>query len=164
MSHLGDRISALVDGELDHDARDRALAHIASCPRCRAAVDEERWLKSRLHRLPATEPSATLLSALFAAPRVPAQRQLEPVRDAERGPRVTLVLAGAGSVSAAMLTLAYLLGGSDAPTPVAPPVSPPVGQFSAEFAGTTEGLPFSDPAVGVYPVAVQSTGPSAGPR
>ena len=165
MSHLGERISALVDGELDHDARDRALAHVASCARCRAAVEEERWLKARLHRLPATEPSADLLSALFAAPRLPSQRPI-PVGDGgdARGSRAGLAVAGAGSVSVAMFAVAYLLGGADAPAPAAPTVSPPVGQFSAEFAGTTEGLPFSDPAVGVYPAAVQRTGPWAGPR
>ena len=128
-------------------------------------MDEERWLKSRLHRLPATEPSANLLSALFAAPRVPVQRPslVYPPGD-QRGSRVGQVLAGAGSVSVAMFAVAYLLGGADAPAPVAPTVSPPVGQFSAEFAGTTESLPFSDPGVGVYPAAVQRTGPWVGPR
>ena len=31
VTHLGPRISALVDGELGHEARDRALAHVAHC-------------------------------------------------------------------------------------------------------------------------------------
>ena len=161
MSHLGDRVSALVDGELDHDARDRALAHLASCARCRAAVEEERWLKSRLRRLPASEPSANLLSALFAAPQAKAvsvgAEVLQPATGAG-GLRAGVLLTGAGAVSAAMFGVAYLLGGSGGSLPPAPAVSPPVGQFSAEFAGTTGGLPFSDPAVGVYPVAVQSAG------
>ncbi|MET7613373.1 zf-HC2 domain-containing protein, partial [Streptomyces seoulensis] len=34
--HLGDRLSALVDGELGHESRDRVLAHLATCCRCRA--------------------------------------------------------------------------------------------------------------------------------
>ena len=160
MRHLGDRISALVDGELDHDARDRALAHLATCTRCREAAAEERWLKSRLHRLPASEPSADLLATLFAGPQAATRRTgaagvLEP---AAFGLPARLLLAGAGAVSVMVLGVAYLLGGSGNPLPPAPAVSPPVGQFSAEFAGTTGGLPFSDPAVGVYPVAVQSAG------
>ncbi|MGE7383347.1 zf-HC2 domain-containing protein, partial [Serratia bockelmannii] len=31
--HLGDRLAALVDGELKHDARERVLAHLATCSR-----------------------------------------------------------------------------------------------------------------------------------
>ena len=38
MTHLGDRIAALVDGELGHQDRDRALAHVAHCARCRAGA------------------------------------------------------------------------------------------------------------------------------
>lgn len=34
MTHLGSRISALADGRLDADARERALAHVAACPAC----------------------------------------------------------------------------------------------------------------------------------
>ena len=47
-AHLGPRISALVDGELGHQERDRALAHVANCPSCRAALEEERRVKDRL--------------------------------------------------------------------------------------------------------------------
>ncbi len=36
MSHLGDRLSALVDGELDGAELDRAYAHLAGCTRCRS--------------------------------------------------------------------------------------------------------------------------------
>jgi len=46
--HLGERISALVDGELGHQARDRALAHVAHCASCRAALDAERRIKDAL--------------------------------------------------------------------------------------------------------------------
>ncbi|MGH8894941.1 MAG: zf-HC2 domain-containing protein, partial [Actinomycetes bacterium] len=48
MTHLGDRIAALVDGELDHRARDRALAHVAHCADCRAALDDQRTVKDLL--------------------------------------------------------------------------------------------------------------------
>lgn len=45
MSHLGERLTALVDGELGHDERDRALAHLAACDLCRAEADALRALK-----------------------------------------------------------------------------------------------------------------------
>src|SRR6266576_773112 len=51
MTHLGEQVSALVDGELDHDARDRALAHLTGCAECRAEVDAERRAKARLGQL-----------------------------------------------------------------------------------------------------------------
>ncbi|MFJ6655404.1 zf-HC2 domain-containing protein [Streptomyces sp. NPDC091377] len=44
--HLGDRLAALVDGELGHDARERVLAHVATCARCKAEVDAQRRLKN----------------------------------------------------------------------------------------------------------------------
>ncbi|MFS0705380.1 zf-HC2 domain-containing protein, partial [Cellulomonas sp. 179-A 9B4 NHS] len=34
MTHLGSWISALVDGQLDAAATERALAHVAGCRRC----------------------------------------------------------------------------------------------------------------------------------
>ena len=48
MTHLGPRISALVDGELGHEARDRALAHVAHCPTCRESLESERAVKDLL--------------------------------------------------------------------------------------------------------------------
>ena len=65
MTCLGERITTLTDGELGHNARDRALAHIASCPTCRAAVDSERALKARLSHAAAPVPSAALTSRLL---------------------------------------------------------------------------------------------------
>ena len=48
MSHLGDRLSALVDGELDGAERDRAYAHLAGCEQCRNEAAELRALKRKL--------------------------------------------------------------------------------------------------------------------
>jgi len=36
MSHLGQRLSALIDGELGHVERDRVLVHLVRCEPCRA--------------------------------------------------------------------------------------------------------------------------------
>ena len=48
MTCLGDVVAALVDGELEHAARERAQRHLAHCATCRVEVDAHRQLKSRL--------------------------------------------------------------------------------------------------------------------
>lgn len=74
--HLGARLGALVDGELAHDDRDRALAHLAGCAQCRTLVEAERALKSQLEAMPMPEPSARLMAALFQIPQT--ERPPEP--------------------------------------------------------------------------------------
>lgn len=66
--HLGDRLSAFVDGELTDDSRDRVLAHLATCPQCKTAADEQRRLKSVVaaSELPAI--SAGLMARLQGLP------------------------------------------------------------------------------------------------
>jgi anti-sigma factor RsiW len=64
--HLGLRVSALVDDQLSHDERDRALAHVAHCEQCRVEVEQERGTKAALRQLPADEPPAELVRALLA--------------------------------------------------------------------------------------------------
>jgi anti-sigma factor RsiW len=46
--HLGDRMTAFIDGELDHGTRDRILGHLAQCSDCRTDADAERQVKARL--------------------------------------------------------------------------------------------------------------------
>ncbi|MFC4058291.1 anti-sigma factor family protein [Planomonospora corallina] len=65
MSHLGERVSALVDGELNHHERDRALAHLTFCADCRAEVDAVRALKSRLRSLDGPSMPADLTVSLL---------------------------------------------------------------------------------------------------
>jgi anti-sigma factor RsiW len=65
VSHLGERLSALVDGELDHDERDRVLAHLAGCDECRAEAEAQRRLKQRLRSLGDAAPSPDLLTRLY---------------------------------------------------------------------------------------------------
>ena len=49
-------LAALVDGELDHAARERAQRHLAHCAACRAEVDDQRRLKARLRGVGAAGP------------------------------------------------------------------------------------------------------------
>jgi len=51
MSHLGEQISALVDGELTGAERDRANAHLAACAQCRDEAAAVRQLKRALRAL-----------------------------------------------------------------------------------------------------------------
>jgi anti-sigma factor RsiW len=154
--HLGAQVAAFVDGQLDYPRREKALEHLSWCAGCRAAVEQERWVKARVQTLPGAEPSADLLSSLS---RVQVESPL-PVQPTEppgywhlpltRARRNGLMLAGAGTVAAGFLGLAYTVGG----TTVADhdPVSPPVDRFSTKFAGTESSTPFSDPAVDVFSV------------
>ena len=73
--HLGPRLASLVDGELSHDDRDRALAHIAGCAQCRSLVESERTLKGQLDAMAMPEPSARLMAALFQIPQTHGTRR-----------------------------------------------------------------------------------------
>ncbi len=144
MSHLHHKVSALIDGELQGAARRRALAHASSCEDCQRELEQTYALKQRLLGLAAAEPPADLFAALGSvrsAPRTTARSTGSRVAVATRR-----VLVGAGSMSLAVVTLAYIVGGSEQATAT---VEPPVGEFSAEFADSTGLAAFSDPAVEV---------------
>ncbi|CAL9550720.1 anti-sigma factor family protein [Streptomyces sp. enrichment culture] len=66
--HLGDRLAALVDGELGHDTRERVLAHVATCPKCKAEVDAQRRLKNVFAEAAPPPPSESLLARLQGLP------------------------------------------------------------------------------------------------
>ncbi|MGC0375044.1 anti-sigma factor family protein [Streptomyces sp. SAI-229] len=66
--HLGDRLSALVDGELGHDARERVLAHVATCAKCKAEVDAQRRLKNVFAQAAPPPPSESFLARLQGLP------------------------------------------------------------------------------------------------
>ncbi|WP_406497174.1 zf-HC2 domain-containing protein [Streptomyces sp. NBC_00846] len=69
--HLGDRLAALVDGELKHDARERVLAHLATCAKCKAEAAAQRRLKSVLGVSAPPSPSEGFLARLQGLPGGP---------------------------------------------------------------------------------------------
>ncbi|WP_411073152.1 anti-sigma factor family protein [Streptomyces sp. cmx-4-25] len=71
--HLGDRLAALVDGELGHDARERVLAHLATCARCKAEADAQRSLKSVFASSAPPPPSEGFLARLQGLPGGPGE-------------------------------------------------------------------------------------------
>jgi anti-sigma factor RsiW len=153
--HLEELAAALADGELDHDARDRALCHIAACAPCRAAVDEQRRLKALIANQPDPEVSPELAARLTALARNAAGhtrpdvvRNAVPSPSRPRGsrPRTHSMRRRAATVSAIGVALvagvAAAGGGSDAPR-----VRPAVATFVDEHNATTDRLgPLSDSA------------------
>lgn len=66
--HLGDRLAALVDGELGHDARERVLSHLATCRSCKAEADAQRRLKNVFADTAPPPPSDGLMARLQGLP------------------------------------------------------------------------------------------------
>ncbi|SEC56454.1 anti-sigma factor [Streptomyces sp. TLI_105] len=108
--HLGDRLAALVDGELGHDARERVLAHLATCARCKAEADAQRTLKSVFASAAPPPPSEGFLARLQGLPGGPG----EP--GGPGGPRGPLEeLLGAGGVKSDGFATAVVTPHPDVP-------------------------------------------------
>ena len=58
--HLGDRVSALLDGELDPAEEEEARSHLGRCPDCSAELDATRRMRALVRALPAVEPPRPL--------------------------------------------------------------------------------------------------------
>jgi anti-sigma factor RsiW len=158
MSHLGDRLSALVDGELDGAERDRAHAHLASCEQCRAEAAELRALKQRLRALMSGAPAEAAMTRRLIAmtgpggPLPPRRRllRLAPAtasRVTRRpGPvRRRYLVLGTVSLVVGLGTAAFTAGGGGEAAP-GPRITPPVEMYSVEHAITTGEVPFTGPS------------------
>ncbi|QZN86408.1 zf-HC2 domain-containing protein [Cellulomonas sp. C5510] len=112
--HLGDRISALVDGQLGPAATERALVHVAGCPRCAADLAAARAARRVLSDADDVRPAGDLTARLLALGGCPG------TGDPRRGPaghaapgRMDPFVppAGAARPSPAATGLVGLLGG-----------------------------------------------------
>jgi anti-sigma factor RsiW len=188
MSHLGERLSALVDGELGGAELDRAHAHLAACEPCRAEAAELRELKRKLRGLITRAPAeAAMTSRLIAMtgpggpvpPRrrllrvVPGRRPASPPGGAAysrpgsgrpwsggfTGRRRRYLVLGTVSLVVGLGTAAFTLGGGGDAAP-GPRITPPVEMYSVEHAITTGEVPYPGP--GARPSA--SAARPAGPR
>jgi anti-sigma factor RsiW len=157
MSHLGDRLSALVDGELDGAERDRAHAHLASCEPCRAEAAELRALKQTLHTLISDAPAEAAMTRRLVALTGPGGPM--PLRHgrlrAVSGRRRTLML-GTVTLVVGLSTVAFTVGGGSDAVP-GPRITPPVEMYSVEHAITTGEVPFAPPAAQPSASAYRST-------
>ncbi|HEX3751366.1 MAG TPA: zf-HC2 domain-containing protein [Streptosporangiaceae bacterium] len=91
MSHLGNRLSALIDGELNAAERERVHAHLAGCAECRAEANALRALKKRMRGLGEVPPGDRLTQRLIGiaepgAP-VPPRRQARRMTGSSSRPR-----------------------------------------------------------------------------
>ncbi|MDH6575517.1 anti-sigma factor [Kitasatospora sp. MAP5-34] len=129
--HLGERLSAFVDGELGHDSRERVQAHLATCPECLAEADDGRAVKHLLTHTGTPGPSATLMSRLLAVAALPDDEQ------GGGGPGATTPgpLGAAGTIGGSRLTGGSFGRGAGA-------------SFGAGALGAQAPLPGVDPRAG----------------
>ena len=149
MSHLGGDLTAFVDGELDHAARDRVLVHLGRCPDCRQEVDLLRGLKSVLRSEPAAPDE--LSARIMAAAARPGQPVLVPRTPPSRGGALSAHMR-ARRTAFGLGALALGVGGALAvagPPPQAPlaPVDPTSAGFLVEHTSTANEVPFAGTAV-----------------
>ena len=125
-SHVGAKVSALVDGQLSEAEAERVWSHVMVCPPCRRLVEQEGWTKSRLRcvglapdaspELPmsllgslyAVEARAELRAEIVAEVRAEFQQELRAeVGRVERAARrrATVAIVGVSSMSAAVVGL-----------------------------------------------------------
>lgn len=124
--HLGNRVSALLDGQLGPDEAERAWQHVHGCHVCRDAVEREGWVKSRLAGLTwgSEAAPAHLKGSLLGATSVGAMAMA--LDDHQR--RLGLVAIGGSAVGAAVLAvLAVGVGPADGPSVDRTPVTNLVG-------------------------------------
>ena len=162
MSHLGQRISALIDGELSDTERDRVLTHIAGCDECRQEAVALRALKHRMHSLGEAMVDAALTGRLMAMAMPPDGRPWtarQPWRPRGTFPAARMLTAGIlASTVAGLGAAAFFVGGE--PQAPGPKVTPAVGTFLVQHAIVTGDLPMT-PASGTAGAAA-SAPPAAG--
>ncbi len=139
----------MIDGELGIDARDRALSHAASCPRCKADLDAERRLKAKLRGTPTPASAESfLLASLLEIPASP--QSLTPGWDDEPHRSTRRIrhpyVVGAGCAASVVLGFAgaAALGANGGSGDQGRLVSPAVSTYTVENAATTGGVPFTD--------------------
>lgn len=164
MNHLGEQVSALVDGELAGADLDRANAHLAACARCRAEAADMRQLKRQLRALFEVDsgdaltrrllamagpggpvPSRRLRRELYRRERSGAARPpgKEPGTKRRRGrymlwSAVSVFVVGIGAV-------AFTMGGTGGTATPEPKITPQLEMFNVEHAMISGDVPFPEP-------------------
>jgi anti-sigma factor RsiW len=164
VNHLGEQISALVDGEMAGADLDRANAHLAACARCRAEAADMRQLKRELRALFEVDSDDALTRRLLAMAGpggpVPSRRLRREQYRRERArstrpPRrerdtrrrrgryalwsaVSVVVVGVGAA-------AFTIGGTGGTATPEPKITPQLEMFNVEHAIISGDVPFPDP-------------------
>jgi hypothetical protein len=141
VSHLGQRLSALIDGELTHQQRERVLAHLAHCQPCRGEAAALRALKQRMHALGAATADTALTDRLMAVAGVagpaPWGRRLSrpsprtgPGAPRRRWPVRSLAVASLALAGLGVPAAAFLAGGGQQDP--GPSVTPAIDVFMVQ--------------------------------
>lgn len=129
IGHLGNRVSALLDGQLSAKETEEAWAHVYSCHACRDLVEREGWVKTRLAASCGGDrqaPSGLKGSLMSLPPGMPPGEALLAGSGTGTPPRRTgAVMIGGGAVGAAILGVVALgfTSGSTPPADRRPPVT-----------------------------------------
>jgi hypothetical protein len=164
VSHLGQRLSALIDGELSHQQRERVLAHLAHCEPCRREAAALRMLKQRMHALGEATADTSLTDRLIAVAGVTgpapwgrrlslAGRRFAPGGHRRRWPVRALAVAGLtlAGIGLGVPAAAFLVGGGQQEP--GPSVTPAIDMFMVQHELSGGDVPAQ--------TAIPSPGPSA---
>ncbi|MDP9023018.1 MAG: zf-HC2 domain-containing protein [Actinomycetota bacterium] len=124
--HEDERLSALLDDELDDDEALAVTRHVARCQRCERELTAIRLARLALRALPAVEPPVELCRALL--------------RPAPRAPRRWRRWAAASVAGGLLVGAAAFLAGHDGGT-----IAPPVHVFVVDHAVRSDGGPVLRP-------------------
>lgn len=170
MTHLGEQLSALVDGELTGAELDRANAHLASCVQCRTEAADLRQLKRELRALFEVDGGDALTRRLLAmagpggpvpSPRTRREeyasgraRDKRPrgrtrARTAARSRGRYVLWSAASLLVVGVGTAAFTMGGAGgAAGSPAPKITPQLEMFSVQHAIISGSVPYQDPTQG----------------
>ncbi|MDQ1396622.1 MAG: hypothetical protein QOG64_1881 [Acidimicrobiaceae bacterium] len=140
--HLGDLISALLDGELDPVEQAAARDHLQGCAACQTELQATSRAKAMVRALPMLDPPFGVIEPILVPAR-PGSR-----RAAGGRPRRAPVVLAAGAAAAAAVVLLSIVPGHQ------PAVKPPVATFVDAHAAASTG---GDPISGLAPVAVPAS-------
>jgi len=143
-AHLGDALSALLDGELSDDDAAGARTHLAGCDVCEAEMAAVAQVRSLLRDLPPAEPPADFYRRI----RTPVVTDTPRPMPVPARPRRRVGVAAFAACAAATLVLLGFAAPHDSET------SPPVGRFiEAHATAAAGGDPVSQMAPVVVPVS-----------
>jgi anti-sigma factor RsiW len=171
VSHLGERLSALIDGELSHQQRERVLAHLAHCGPCRQEAAALRMLKQRMHALGEATADTALTDRLIAVagvagpapwrhrPRLAGRRSM-PGAHHRRWPVRSIAVAGLTLAGFGVPAAAFLAGGGQQEP--GPSVTPAIDNYMMQHEISAGNAPLTPASPsGPLPVSVAAPTPSA---
>lgn len=149
IGHLGNRVSALLDGQLPAREAEEAWAHVYSCHVCRDLVEREGWVKTRLAGLSEERcaPSGLKGSLLSMPPGDAFLAGAEAPAGSRRALGVAVIGGSAvGAAVVGVLALGFAPGS-------APPVDrrPPVTQITTPSSPSPSPAPVSHRGAGSTP-------------